>query len=207
MYKKNILIPISYSGRHITQLENAKHINPNYLKNYYRARNRVNFGAIIIAVILAISVIGIISSRSAFAAASNGNLTPDTDKIIGSVQDDGSITFSTCNLVNTSDKLITLETATVSVAEEAKSVSAINTCELTINSFDGCVYKGMPNGEEHEVSGCSSLDVGQSTPFALAVANLDKQSALDLCGKKVFTLNLTPMPSFVYSLETDGNGS
>lgn len=156
---------------------------------------------------MAISTIGIFSVRSVFADPASRNLTPDTDTIIGSVQDDGSITFSTCNLKNTSDKLIALDTAAVEVADEAKSVAGIHTSEITINSFDGCVYQGLPNGEEHQVKDCSSLEVGQSTPFALELKNLDKQSAMELCGKHVFTLMLKPQPSTVYKLETNGYGT
>lgn len=157
--------------------------------------------------ILAISIFAIFTSRIAFGAPSGSDLTPDTDKITASVHDDGSITFSTCNLKNTSDKLITLDAAIVDVADEAKSVAAIHTCDLTINSFDGCIFKGMPNGQPYVVKGCSSLDVGESTPFALALTNLDRQSAMELCGKRVFTLKLKPQVSTLYNLATDGNGS
>lgn len=203
LYKKFSPAQKFRSNSNYYKIRNAKHVG----RIYSFSREGIAVLGAIFILVLSVLLAGIFSTRTVFALPSSQDLTPDTDKIIASIHDDGSITFSTCNLKNTSDKLITLDKAIVDVADEAKSVAAIHTCDLTINSFDGCIFKGMPNGQEHQVTGCSSLDVGESTPFSLTLTNLDKQSAMELCGKRVFTLKLRPQVSTVYNLATDGNGS
>lgn len=184
----------------------AKHVNPQSFVHVINNVNLVKLIGAIFVVLLTISIIGIFTARNAFAANPNQALTPDKDKITATIQDDGLISFSSCNLINTSDRAFTLESASVSVTEEAKSVSAVNNCEITMNSFGACIYNGLPNGQEQLVTGLAGLATGCSTPLNLDLTNLDKQSALSLCGKQVFILKLTPIPITTYSLLTEGNG-
>lgn len=160
--------------------------------------------ACIVAAMLIVAALSTNFCTPAYAAG--GGLTPSSNKIIGTVQDDGSVSFSTCDLTNSSDNLIKLKSASVEVAPEAKSIEALNSCVLAINAFDTCIYNGNPDGTEQTTLDSKSLEINEITPLSLDITNLDKQSTLDLCGKKVFKFKLTTIPITKYWLETDGNG-
>lgn len=205
--KKNSFVTRFLYGRNASSTKTARHISGDCEKSSLRYGNKAKFIVIFLAVIFSISLIGLVSAKNAFGEGNTQMLTPDTDKITATVQDDGTISFSPCNLINTSEKSLTLRSAAIEVAQDAKSIEAINNCELTLNSFSTCIYKGQPNGEEQAVIDASRLDKGEATPLDLGIQNLDKQSAINLCGKQVFTLKFMPEIITTYELKTTGHGS
>lgn len=125
-----------------------------------------------------------------------GGLIPDTNKITATIEDDGSITFSECNLKNTYDDKFVLDSSMVTITDEAKAVSTINSLKLNIDGFGGTVYSGVPDGKAFNVSNTVALAKGESTEVAFSIDGIDKETALSLCGKTVYQISLKPIKAY-----------
>lgn len=147
------------------------------------------------AILLALTVLAV-SARAAFAEPNTQPLTPDTNKISATVADDGTITFSSCNLKNTSGDKFVLDTLTVTISDEAKAASAINSLKLNIDGFGGTLYSSIPDGKPFNVTNTVALANGDSTELRFNIDGIDKQTALSLCGKTVYHISLEPIKAY-----------
>ena len=147
------------------------------------------------AILLALTVLDV-SSRAVFAEPNTQPLTPDTNKISATVADDGTVTFSSCNLKNTSGDKFVLDTSMVTISDEAKAISAINSLKLNIDGFGGTLYSSIPDGKPFNVTNTVALANGDSTELNFNIDGIDKQTALSLCGKTVYHISLEPIKAY-----------
>lgn len=147
------------------------------------------------AILLALTVVAV-SARAAFAEPNTQPLTPDKNKISATVADDGTVTFSSCNLKNTSGDKFVLNSSMVTISDEAKTVPIINSLKLNIDGFGGVVYSSIPDGNPFDVTNTVALANGDSTELRFNIDGIDKQTALSLCGKTVYRISLEPIKAY-----------
>ena len=144
--------------------------------------------ASIFAAMLIVAGLSSTFSASAYADA-NGGLTPSTNKVTATVNEDGSVSFSSIKLTNNTEDVFTLESSIVSIADEAKSVTALSSSNFTINGFGGTVFTGNPKGQTYTAENTNKLNPAESTDLTFELTDIDKSSLETLCGKSVFTLS------------------
>lgn len=157
---------------------------------------------IVSLVVAALIVAGLSNAFSTLSYADNNSaLVPSTNKITATVEDDGTISCSQCNLTNSLDSLCRVSTSFVNVNEEAKNVNGISDLIFSINGFDGIIFEGAPDGSEFTTKNLTPLQSGDSTELMINIRNLSKESALALCGKSIFGISLIPVKVFNVSYE------
>ena len=111
----------------------------------------------IFAAMLMVAGLSSTFSTSAYADA-NGGLTPSTNKVIATVNADGSVSFSSLKLTNNQEDTFKLESSSVSISDDAKSVTALSSANFTINGFGGTVFSGNPNGQTYPAADTNELN-------------------------------------------------
>lgn len=164
-------------------------------------KNKTAFA--IVAFLFAVLLIYLLFTIGHAFAESKGSLTPDTNKITATVTDDSSISFSECNLTNYSNASYIVSSSSVNVSEEAKSVTALSNSNFKINGFGGLLFEGAPNGSTYSTENLKPLPGNESTKLSFNLENLDKNSALALCGKSVFEITLTQEELFKAEANVD----
>ena len=162
------------------------HVRPqNFI---FSTKNKIVFGAVSSLLIVLLFVL-FFACAKAFATP-DSSLVPDTNKITATVEDDGTIRFGDCNLLNNSNGSYEVQTSSVSVSEESKSVKALNDFSFTINGFDGVLFDGAPDGSSFTPENLKLLPNNESTRLSFNLQDLDKDSIFALCGKNVFEISL-----------------
>lgn len=144
---------------------------------------------IVFAVFAVLAIAVSFMTNNAYADNAQQDLTLDTGKITIYVSDSGEMTCSDSNIVNTGGLIYNLENTSVSLTDEAAD-SPLASSTIKIDSFGGCIYEGTPDGEVYDVTGVDPLYGSQSTKVNVSIKNLDKDSALKLCGKDVFVFSV-----------------
>lgn len=144
---------------------------------------------VLFAVVALVAIAGSVMLNNAYGDNAQQDLSLDTGKITIYVSDSGEMTCADSNIVNTSGLIYNLENTSVSLTDEAED-SPLASSTIKIDSFGGCIYEGAPDGEVYDVTGVDPLYGSQSTKVSLSIKNLDKDSALKLCGKDVFVLSV-----------------
>lgn len=144
---------------------------------------------VLFAVVALLAIAGSVMPNNAYGDNAQQDLTLDTGKITIYVSDSGEMTCSDSNIVNTGGFIYYLENTSVSLTDEAAD-SPLASSTIKIDSFGGCIYEGAPDGEVYDVTGVDPLYGSLSTKVSVSIKNLDKDSALKLCGKDVFVLSV-----------------
>ena len=178
----------------VTMLSSAKHpasvqssIN-SVFSSLFKSTAFVIIASIFAAMLI---VAGLSSTFSASAYADgNGGLTTSTNKVTATVNEDGSVSFSSISLANNTEDVFTLESSIVSIADDAKSVTTLNSANFTIYGFEGTVFSGNPNGQTYTASDTNKINPTESTDLTFELTDVDKSSLESLCGKSVFKITL-----------------
>lgn len=188
-------------------LSSAKHAKAPSTSYYFRFNSRFyKYLIIVVSILFSLSIIGVFFGKHAFAGNAS-SLEPDTNKITAYIFDDGTVSFSSCNLINKDDVNYSLEKSKVTVSDEAKSVIGLQSSNFAIYGFDGVVYYGRPDGSDYEVKDLSGLKPNESTEIGFNLEGLDKQSLYSLIGKNVFSINLTPINTHSVNFNVLGHGT
>lgn len=155
----------------------------------------------VVAAMLMVVGLSCTFSKSAYADESS-KLTPSTNKIVATVNVDGTISCSSIYLKNNENKAYSLKSTTVSLNEDLINVSGISDTKLTIAGF-GCdkVFDGVPTveGFTYTPSKTDKLDVGESTELSFKIHAGSSLNFNELYNKPVYTLSLNVVP---YEVET-----
>lgn len=145
-----------------------------------------------VGVLLAIFAIGMLVQNQAFASADDDD-EPFVNRITATVDtENGTVSIPAFNLKNTDGFAYRLASASVAVSDEATDIAALSNAKLTINGFGGSIFSDAPNGAAHETMNLADLETNEETELTFDIANLDKETALALCGKTGFTFSLIP---------------
>lgn len=184
---------------HLLHKTNGNHNSQNNLLAL--TNNKVAFGVIALLTTIVL-VCGVFAISKAFAS-NDSQLVPNTNKITATVADDGTISFPECVLTNTSENAYTISSSSVVAMPEAENVSAIEDCNVTIDGFGGVLYDGTPDGLPYTTTSLTPLQSGNSASLIFNINNLDKESALSLCGKSVLGITLIPTKLFTVDATVD----
>lgn len=182
----------------------SKKPNLSFIKIFKKSNSIVAttfFGIIISAIVFFAALVSCFLVYSSVFASSNTALEPDTNKITALIQEDGSVNFSSCNLINKSDDLYCLDTVSVSLDDEVKNIGALEDSIIAISGFNGVIYDSNPDGQKHEVVDVDPLSSNSSTELNFMISGLDKDTLLTLIGKRVFNISLLPIKSFNLSYD------
>lgn len=184
----------------------ARHIDTDQNQLTLTSNNKLKFLVVLLSFLMVFSIIGIAYTGNAFAVNGGGSLQPSTNDITATIQDDGSVDFSTCDLTNISEETYTLSECSVSICDDVKTVEALGTSIFKIYGFDGVLFDGNPDGEPYSPIDITTLKAGDSTVLNFALNNIDKNSLLALIDKQVFTISMVPVKTYDVIFDAQGHG-
>lgn len=156
---------------------------------------------IALATLLAMFAIGMLVQNQAFASADDQD-DPCVNRITATVDtENGTVSIPAFNLKNTDGFAYRLASAKVAISEEATGIAGLENSKLTVNGFGGCICNSAPNGADNQVLNLIDLEANEETELTFGIDNLDKETALALCGRTGFTLSL--IPSAICKIDTN----
>ena len=183
-----------------------KHLGDKPKHLFFSSNYILKFLLMFVTAIITFSIIGIIHQGNAFASNGEGPLQPSTNNITATIYDDGSVEFTSCDLLNVSEESYTLAESSVSICEDVKSIKALKNSRFTVYGFDNVVYEGNPDGEPFYPINAGSISSGDKTTINFSINNIDKSSLLALIGKQVFSISLVPIKSYKVDFDVQGHG-
>ena len=93
---------------------------------------------------------------------------------------------------NVGAKDLLFETSTLSINSEVIDVATLASVNMKISALGGILYSGNPDGRPYVIDNLTHVfKANTQETLSFVLSNLDGETAKQLAGKKVFSLNLT----------------
>lgn len=160
----------------------------------------IAFEAIVVAGLIAWFVCLACLNAQVSAYAETSPVVPDRNEIIGTIAEDGSVSFDTFLLNNVSEESYSVKTTKFITKEEVMFVDELKTANIVLDGFDGQLYNDVPD-QENQAENVHPLITGSSTNLNLSIFGLTDKSYEQLSSKSIFTISLTMKKVQMKSIE------
>ena len=135
----------------------------------------------------------IFATTNAFAKNESNLVVQTPEQVFVSVdRDSGFVSIDDSWMKNVGAKDLLFETSTLSINSEVIDVATLTSVNMKISALGGILYSGNPDGQPYVIDNLTHVFTANTQEtLSFMLSNLDGETAKQLAGKKVFSLNLT----------------